>query len=85
MIDFIMDPDDQGFVGITTFPHTMKGAIVIVSNNRKFLRFPGWGDGKVVVKVDENYVYMKSDTEGKIDLYDRKAVKIKEINEDELK
>ena len=40
--------------------------------------------GKVVVKVDENYVYMKSDTEGKIDLFDRKAVKVKEINEDEL-
>ena len=85
MIDYIMDPDDAGFTKITTFPHIMKGAIIIVSNHGRFLRLPGKGKGKEIIKVDENYVYMKSDTKGKIDLFDRKFAKVKEINEDELK
>lgn len=41
--------------------------------------------GQYLIKVDKDYIYVLSDTKGKIDLYDRKAVKIKEINEDELK
>ena len=34
---------------------------------------------------DKNFVYVKSDTAGKVDLFNKEGVKVKEINEDELK
>ena len=52
--------------------------------NGSFLRFPGWGTGKEVIKVDENYVYVKSDAKGKIDLFNAHGDKVKEIKEDEV-
>ena len=83
MIDYVKDmlvPDK-----ITTFPYKMKGPIGIASKNGHYLRCPTWGTGKTIIKYDENFVYVKSDIVGKIDLFDKEGVKVKEINEDELK
>ena len=70
---------------ITTFPYTLQGPIAIVSDNGNYVRCPAWGAGKTIIKFDKNFVYMKSDITGKIDLFDKEGVKVKEINEDELK
>lgn len=83
MIDYIKDmlvPDK-----ITTFPYKMTGPIAIASHNGHYLRCPAWGTDKTIIKYDENFVYVKSDIVGKIDLFDKEGVKVKEINEDELK
>ncbi len=85
MINYILDPTEKGHMKVTTFPYTLKGPIAIASKNGGFVRFPGWGTGKEVIKVDENYVYVRSDTKGKIDLFNAHGDKVKEINEDELK
>lgn len=81
MINYIIDMD---FIDskITTFPYKMKGMIAIASSNGHYLRCPAWGCGKTIIKYDENYVYVKSDTAGKIDLFDKEGVKVKEISED---
>lgn len=82
MIDYIIDMD---FIGskITTFPYKMEGMIAIASHNGHYMRCPAWGPGKTIIKFDENYVYVKSDTAGKIDLFDKEGVKVKEICEEE--
>ncbi len=83
MIDYIKDMLVPG--KITTFPYKMTGPIAIASRNGHYLRCPAWGTDKTIIKYDENYVYVKSDIVGKIDLFDKEGVKVKEINEDELK
>lgn len=40
--------------------------------------------GQYLIKVDEDYIYVLSETEGKIDLLDNKWVKVKEIDIEEL-
>lgn len=40
--------------------------------------------GKYLIKVDEDYIYVLSETEGKIDLLDNNWVKVKEIDIEEL-
>ena len=70
---------------ITTFPYTLQGPIAIVSDTGNYVRCPAWGAGKTIIKFDKNFVYMKSDTAGKVDLFNKEGVKVKEINEDELK
>lgn len=83
IIDYIKDMLVPG--KITTFPYKMTGPIAIASRNGYYLRCPAWGTDKTIIKYDENYVYVKSDIVGKIDLFDKEGVKVKEINEDELK
>ena len=83
MINYIKDMDVIGSK-ITTFPYKMKGMIAIASNNGNYMRCPAWGIGKTIIKYDENYVYVKSDTDGKIDLFDKEGVKVKEIEENEI-
>lgn len=83
MIDYIKDMLVAG--KITTLPYKMTGPIAIASRNGHYLRCPAWGTDKTIIKYDENYVYVKSDIVGKIDLFDKEGVKVKEINEDELK
>lgn len=39
---------------------------------------------KILVKVDEDYIYVQSATKGKIDLLDKNYVKVKEIDIEEL-
>ena len=85
MINYILDPTETDRNKVTTFPYKMKSAIVIVSKNGRYFRFPGWGTGKEVIKVDENYVYVKSDIKGKVNLFNAHGDKVKEILEDELK
>ena len=70
---------------ITTFPYTLQGPIAIVSDNGNYVRCPAWGTGKTIIKFDKNFVYVRSDTAGKVDLFNKEGVKVKEINEDELK
>ena len=69
---------------IDTFPHTLEGMIAIVYNGRN-TRCPAWGVGKTVVKVDKDYVYVQSDTAGKIDLFNEHGDKVKQISAEELK
>ena len=40
--------------------------------------------GQYLIKVDEDYIYVLSETEGKIDLLDNNLVKVKEIDIEEL-
>ncbi len=84
MIDYIKDLLDTS-PKITTFPYKMKGPIGIASKNGHYIRCPAWGTDKTIIKYDENFVYVKSDIARKIDLFDKEGVKVKEINEDELK
>lgn len=84
MIDYIKDLLDTS-PKITTFPYKMIGPIAIASRNGHYLRCPAWGTDKTIIKYDENYVYVKSDIVGKIDLFDKEGVKVKEINDGELK
>ena len=83
MIDYIKDMLMSG--KIVSFPYTLQGPIGIASSNGNYIRFPAWGTGKTIIKFDENYIYIKSDTVGKIDLFDKNGVKVKEISEEELK
>lgn len=45
---------------------------------------PALRGGRLIAKIDENYTYVQSETEGKIDLLDKNYVKIKEIDIEEL-
>jgi len=83
MIDYIRDLDAPG-KPIGKFPHTLEGMIAIV-NNRRNTRCPAWGAGKTVVNVDRDYVYVQSDTAGKIDLFNEHGDKVKQISAEELK
>ena len=58
--------------------------IAIVYNGRN-IRCPSWGVGKTIVKVDKDYVYVQSDTLGKIDLFNEHGDKVKEIKMEEFK
>ena len=69
---------------IDKFPHTLEGMIAIVYNGRN-IRCPSWGVGKTIVKVDKDYVYVQSDTLGKIDLFNEHGDKVKEIKMEEFK
>lgn len=40
--------------------------------------------GRLVIKTDKDYIYVLSDTEGKVDLLDKNMVKVKEIGIEEL-
>ena len=70
---------------ITTFPYTLQGPIAIVSDNGNYVRCPAWGVGKTIIKFDKNFVYMKSDTAGKVDLFNSEGVKVMEIDEEKIK
>ena len=70
---------------ITTFPYTLQGPIAIVSDNGNYVRCPAWGTGKTIIKFDKNFVYMKSDTAGKVDLFNSEGVKVMEIDEEKIK
>lgn len=70
---------------ITTFPYTLQGPIAIVSDNGNYVRCPAWGAGKTIIKFDKNFVYMKSDTAGKVDLFNSEGVKVMEIDEEKIK
>ena len=83
MIEYIRDLDAPG-KPIDKFPHTLGGMIAIVYNGRN-IRCPAWGVGKTIVKVDKDYVYVQSDTEGKIDLFNEHGDKVKQIGTEELK
>lgn len=76
MINYIKDLSVIGSK-ITIFPYTMQGPIGIVSKNGKYIRCPAWGTEKTILNVDENYVYVKSDTNGKVDIFDEMGVKVK--------
>ena len=67
---------------ITTFPYTLQGPIAIVSDNGNYVRCPAWGAGKTIIKFDKNFVYMKSDTAGKVDLFNSEGIKVMEIDEE---
>ncbi len=84
MIEYIRDLDAPG-KPIDKFPHTLGGMIAIFSRNGKYMRCPAWGMGKTVVKVDKDYVYVQSDTAGKIDLFNEHGDKVKQICTEELK
>lgn len=70
---------------ITTFPYTLQGPIAIVSDNGNYVRCPAWGTGKTIIKFDKTFVYMKSDTTGKVDLFNSEGVKVMEIDEEKIK
>lgn len=86
MIDYIKDMFVIGSK-ITTFPYTLKGPIAIVAktNNHTRIRCPAWGWEKTIVKVDKQYVYVQSDSLGRIDVFDENGDKVKEISIEELK
>ena len=84
MIDYIRDLDAPGRP-IDKFPHTLEGMIAIFSRNGEYMRCPAWGMGKTIVKVDKDYVYVQSDTAGKIDLFNEHGDKVKQISAEELK
>lgn len=70
---------------ITTFPYTLQGPIAIVSDNGNYVCCPAWGAGKTIIKFDKNFVYMKSDTAGKVDLFNSEGIKVMEIDEEKIK
>ena len=70
---------------ITTFPYTLQGPIAIVSDNGNYVRCPAWGAGKTIIKFDKKFVYMKSDTAGKVDLFNSEGIKVMEIDEEKIK
>ncbi|MBR3501970.1 MAG: hypothetical protein IKO06_03595 [Alphaproteobacteria bacterium] len=70
---------------ITTFPYTLQGPIAIVSDNGNYVRCPALGAGKTIIKFDKNFVYMKSDTAGKVDLFNSEGIKVMEIDEEKIK
>ena len=70
---------------ITAFPYTLQGPIAIVSDNGNYVRCPAWGAGKTIIKFDKNFVYMKSDTAGKVDLFNSEGIKVMEIDEEKIK
>ncbi|MCQ2734673.1 MAG: hypothetical protein MJ212_01825 [Alphaproteobacteria bacterium] len=70
---------------ITTFPYTLQGPIAIVSDNGNYVRCPAWGAEKTIIKFDKNFVYMKSDTAGKVDLFNSEGIKVMEIDEEKIK
>ena len=70
---------------ITIFPYTLQGPIAIVSDNGNYVRCPAWGAGKTIIKFDKNFVYVRSDTAGKVDLFNAEGIKVMEIDEEKIK
>ena len=70
---------------ITIFPYTLQGPIAIVSDNGNYVRCPAWGAGKTIIKFDKNFVYVRSDTAGKVDLFNAEGIIDKEIDEEKIK
>lgn len=70
---------------ITTFPYTLQGPIAIVSDNGNYVRCPAWGAGKTIIKFDKNFVYVRSDNAGKVDLFNSEGIKVMEIDEEKIK
>lgn len=83
MIDYICDILAR--TKITTFPYTLRGPIAIISNYGRYIRCPAWGMGKTIVKFNEKYIYVESDTKGKIDIFNAHGDKVTTINNEELK
>ena len=79
MIEYLKDMSVIGSK-ITTCPYTLKGSIAIVRNGGKNVRCPAWGSGREVLKFDKKFVYVKSDNADKIDVFDEKGVKVKEMD-----
>lgn len=67
---------------ITIFPYTLQGPIAIVSDNGNYVRCPAWGARKTIIKFDKNFVYVRSDTAGKVDLFNSEGIKVMEIDEE---
>jgi hypothetical protein len=84
MIEYIRDLQKFS-CPIDKFPHTLEGMIAIFSRNGEYMRCPAWGEGQTIVKVDKDYVYVQSDTAGKIDLFNEHGDKVKQISAEELK
>ncbi len=82
-IDYVNDMSVPG--KITTFPYTLQGPIAIISNNGHHIRCPAWGTGKTIIKFDKNFVYVRSDTVGKVDLFNAEGVKVTEVSMEEIK
>jgi len=55
-----------------------------IIKNKTLKDNPAFSGGRLIIKVDEDYTYVQSSTEGKIDLFDRNGVKVKEIDIEEL-
>ena len=49
------------------------------------MRCPSWGVGREIVKFDKEFIYVKSDTVGMVDVFDEMGAKVKEINIEDLK
>lgn len=49
------------------------------------MRCPAWGIGREVIKFDKEFIYVKSDTAGMVDVFDEMGVKVREINIEDLK
>lgn len=90
MIEYLKDvylQDEQ----VTSFkitpsdcPYTLKSPIAIVKNGGKNVRCPAWGTGREVIKFDKEFIYVKSDNAGKVDVFDEMGVKVKEIDVKDL-
>lgn len=83
MIEYLKDMSVIGSK-ITTCPYTLKGPIAIVRNGGKNVRCPAWGTGREIVKFDKEFIYVKSDNAGKVDVFDEMGVKVKEIDVKDL-
>lgn len=83
MIEYLKDMSVIGSK-ITTCPYTLKGPIAIVRNGGKNVRCPAWGTGREILKFDKINIYVKSDNAGKVDVFDEKGVKVKEIDVKDL-
>lgn len=79
MIEYLKDMSVIGSK-ITTCPYTLKGPIAIVRNGEKNVRCPAWGTGREVIKFDKEYIYVKSNIVGMVDIFDEMGVKVKEID-----
>ena len=79
MIEYLKDMSVIGSK-ITTCPYTLKGPIAIVQNGGKNVRCPAWGTDREVIKFDKEYIYVKSDSIGKVDVFDEMGVRVKEID-----
>lgn len=84
MIDYLKDLSVIGSK-ITKCPYILKGPIGIVTSKTKKMRCPAWGTGREVIKFDKEFIYVKSDTAGMVDVFDEVGAKIKEINIEDLK
>ena len=90
MIEYLKDIYLQG-EQVTSFkitpsdcPYILKDVFYIIRNNGKTMRCPCWKVGKEILKFDKEYIYVKSDNAGKVDVFDEMGVKVKEIDVKDL-